>query len=108
MLALNRPPFPYLKFFRMLANAETANKIKIAPDSVLTILSDRSVKRALKKEMLPLKANHQLDEPRTTPATNAIAETKSRLELKRPTPANTAAKDRMVRGFVRVKNTVET
>jgi hypothetical protein len=97
----------HLGLFRMLANAENANTIRIAPESLFTIRSESLVNLALKSETPPLNANHQIAEPKTTPATNAVAETKSRLELKRPTPANTATNDKIVTGFVIVKKTVE-
>ena len=91
----------------MLANAEIAKTTRIAPDSLFTIRSESLVNFALKSDTPPLNASHQSAEPRTTPATNDVAETKSRLALNSPTPANTATKDRIVIGFVSVKKTVE-
>jgi hypothetical protein len=91
----------------MLANVVAANTIRIVPDTLFTIRSESLVNFSLKSETPPLNANHQRAEPVMTPATNAVAETKSRLELNRPKPANTATNDKIVTGLVRVKKTVE-
>ena len=91
----------------MLANAKIPNPTRIAPEILPTTLKDPRFNLAPSKETPPLRMNHHIAEPRTTPATINAGDARPAPLFARPRPANTAANERMVIGFVIVKNTVE-
>lgn len=78
-----------------------------APEHLLTHCSPCGSSLSRKTPTLLLKMNHHSDEPMKTPRTTAPADMKPPLEPARPKPAITAAKKRIVIGFVSVKKNVE-
>src|SRR5512143_69908 len=55
----------------------------------------------------PTRRSHQIAEPRNTPSTSIPAEVKPPLVPAKPNPAKTAAKEKIVIGFVSVRRNVE-
>jgi hypothetical protein len=94
-------------FLKMLTKAKMENPIRIAPDILFTTPRESLLNLDRNSETPALRANHHKVEPSTTPATISAGEAEPPLELARPRPAKTAAKERIVIGFVMVKKTVE-
>jgi hypothetical protein len=90
----------------MLASAKIPKPTNTAPDTLLTILNDPRFNLGPRSETPPLSTSHQRAEPRITPATIHAADARQPV-LASPRPAKTAAKERIVIGFVIVKKTVE-
>src|ERR1700686_4114889 len=99
--------FSYFAFLKMLTKAKIPNPASIAPEIPFTTLSESPLNLERNSETPALRINHHDVDPSTTPAIIRAAETWPPLELARPRPAKTAAKERMVIGFVMVNKTVE-
>ena len=88
-------------------NAANPNPKIIAPEMRFSQTRAGRLILCINHPVRLLKMSHQLDEPRKTPMTISPAEGYEFLTAARPKPANMAAKDRIVKGLVRVRRNVE-
>jgi hypothetical protein len=78
------------------------------PEILLTHRNPRTESLVRKRLVAPLSTTHHAAEPRNTPRTSNIAERALPLASPAtPRPANIAAKERIVVGFVSVRKNVE-
>src|SRR5579884_1165817 len=83
-------------------------KIAITPPEILLIQNSQAgVNLRRRRLRLPVRKHHQSVEPEKTPRTTSAAERKLWVVAPTPRPAKTAAKERIVSGFVRVRRKVE-
>jgi hypothetical protein len=78
----------------------------MVPETLLTHRKPPAESFGRKRPVPPLNTSHQAAEPRKTPRTSSAAERAS-LAPVTPRPANIAAKERIVVGFVSVRKNVE-
>jgi len=83
------------------------NPAMIMPETLFTHRIQRGLNLVRNRPTAPLKMSHHRAEPRKTPETSAVAETKSP-PLAKPSPANIPTKDTIVIGLDRVRKNVET
>ena len=81
--------------------------IKIRPEILFTITKEPALNFDLKRFTPPLRISHQNADPMRTPRTIRVADNILAFVTPKPSPANTAAKERMVVGFVMVRKRVE-
>ena len=80
----------------------------INPDNRLIIVKDWPLIRFLNNPTLLLNITHHKVEPQNTPITKITEEMIVFSEFEIPKPAKMAINDRMVIGFVKVKNKTDT
>src|SRR5512135_2282266 len=92
---------------RSNSSASTPEPPMTMPAILFTHSSIRLSKRFRKRLTAPIRISHQRPEPRKTPAINTVADSRLPRVSARPNPAKTAAREKMVRGLVRVRKNVE-